>query len=69
MLKAFVMEIILFGTFSLRSQAGHINRRKQNKTNKKTNKKNLKRKTEHDQIFENTQSFEVFVCNLQQIAF
>lgn len=26
MLKAFVMEIILFGTFSLRSQAGHINK-------------------------------------------
>lgn len=56
MLKAFVMEIILFGTFSLRSQAGHINKRKQEEKNY----------TEHDQICENTQ---VFVCNLQQIAF
>ncbi|KAF3697222.1 hypothetical protein EXN66_Car012902 [Channa argus] len=46
MLKAFVMEIILFGTFSLRSQAGHINERKQEEKNH----------TEHDQIFENTQS-------------
>lgn len=61
MLKAFVMEIILFGTFSLRSQAGHINRRKKTK--------NLKSKTKHDQIFENTTEFEVFVSNLQQIAF
>lgn len=58
MLKAFVMEIILFGTFSLRSQAGHINKRTEKKRNY----------TEHDQILENTQ-FEVFVCNLQQIAF
>lgn len=31
MLKAFVMEIILFGTFSLRSQAGHINKRTEKK--------------------------------------
>lgn len=59
MLKAFVMEIILFGTFSLRSQAGHINKRKQEEENH----------TEHVQIFENTQSLKFFVCNSQQIAF
>lgn len=49
MLKAFVMEIILFGTFSLRSQAGHINRKKKRKEIKKNH-------TQHDQIFEKTQS-------------
>lgn len=51
MLKAFVMEIILFGTFSLRSQAGHINKRRGKKKKKCTG---------HDQIFENTQSWKGF---------
>lgn len=48
MLKAFVMEIILFGTSSLRSQAGHINKRTEKKENN----------TEHDQISENTLSWK-----------
>lgn len=51
MLKAFVMEIILFGTFSLRSQAGHINKRREEKKKKK-------KCAGHDQIFENTQSWK-----------
>ena len=50
MLKAFVMEIILFGTFSLHSQAGHINKKKG---------RTEENHTEHDQIFENTQSWKI----------
>lgn len=52
MLKAFVMEIILFGTFSLRSQAGHIKKKRENENRKENH-------TEHDQIFENTQSLKL----------
>lgn len=56
MLKAFVMEIIRFGTFSWRSQAGHINKRNQEE----------KSRTEHHQIFENTQSWKGRLRHQQQ---
>lgn len=54
MLKAFVMEIRLFGTFSLRSQAGHINTKKR------------KERLKQDQIFENTQRWKFW--SSEQIA-
>lgn len=61
MLKAFVMEIILFGTFSLRSQAGHINKRREKKRNVQDTIKSLR-------IHRVGRRFSFPVCN-QQIAF